>query len=196
MKKRLNKLILILLITITCITCTNSKNNSSKEPNTEHKNMSLTDTSMLKKKLNTKSKIEVCETLGGWLNQSLDQQIVIDSIGLPDKKNQNSLWDATGTYVQQWEYKSKGITLEMESIEEISNKKVMMITIVSPCALTTSQGIGIGSDLKLIQLKYSSQIDKSASDENTIVVGSIYEGTIFTLENNKVVKIFIGASAE
>jgi hypothetical protein len=71
-----------------------------------------------------------------------------------------------------------------------------MITIVSPCALTTSQGIGIGSDLKLIQLKYSSQIDKSASDENTIVVGSIYEGTIFTLENNKVVKIFIGASAE
>jgi hypothetical protein len=140
--------------------------------------------------------VDVNETLGGWLKESLSQRIVIDSLGIPENKNENSYWEATGTYVQQWEYKSKGITLEMESEKEKGNKKVMMITIISPCHLSTSQNIGIGSDVDLIKHKYNNLIDKSSSDKQTIVVGSIFDGTIFTLENNKVIKIFIGASAE
>ena len=46
------------------------------------------------------------------------------------------------------------------------------------------------------QTQYFNLIDVSNSSTNIIVVGSIYGGTVFTLVNGTVNKIFIGASAE
>lgn len=196
MKKQFKRSTLILFAICAIISCTNTKSNSSQIFVAKPENSKDTDSILVINTTSTKAKMVEYETLNGWLKESLDQQIVIDSIGLPESKDKDLYMGAMGSYVQQWNYKSIGITLDMESEQENGNKKVMRITIISPCTLTTSQGIGIGSDLKLIKVKYNSQIDKSASDESTIVVGTIYDGLIFSLESNKVVKMFIGASAE
>lgn len=142
------------------------------------------------------SKVPEEESIDGWLEESVKQQVVIDKIGNPDKKGEDEYWGAIGTYVQNWEYPSLGINLEMESESQGGDKIVRSITIVQPCKFTTSQGISIGSDTKTVKEKYLKLIDASNSDANIIVVGSIYGGTIFTLKDGAVSKIFIGAAAE
>ena len=44
---------------------------------------------------------------------------------------------------------------------------------------------------------YAAEINREESDlPETVVVGSIYGGVVFTMKNGKVVSIFIGAAAE
>jgi mannose/fructose-specific phosphotransferase system component IIA len=84
----------------------------------------------------------------------------------------------------------------MESERQGGVKKVLSIIVVQPCKLTTSQNVGIGSSVKTVREKYNKLIDVSNSSTDFIVVGSIYGGTVFTLKNGVVSKIFIGAAAE
>src|ERR1035437_3434427 len=124
MKTISRKLIFILFSILFSISCTNTKKNSLPNGFPIQKKYKSTDSCSIKDKINSKVNVDVNETLGGWLKELLSQRIVIDSLGIPENKNENSYWEATGTYVQQWEYKSKGITLEMESEKEKGNKKV------------------------------------------------------------------------
>lgn len=176
------------------VSCTNpNKNNTSNVDNPKKNQVVAVDSATQSK--NTSEVIEK-EVIDGWLRESIKQQVVIDKIGNPEKKGEDEYWGATGTYVQNWEYPSLGINLEMESESQGGDKTVRSITIVQPCKFTTSLGIGIGSDTKIVKENYSKLIDASNLDVNTIVVGSIYGGTIFTLKDDAVSKIFIGAAAE
>ncbi len=193
MKKLLKTYSLIFLSMYMIISCSGIQRKSEHKTSTNQK--AKKDT--LAKPTNSfVNKVDTFETLGGWLKLSLNQKNIIDSIGQPDKKSKDEFWEATSTFVQHWEYELKGIELEMESNKENEAKEVMMITIMAPCSLRTSQNIGIGSDINLVKEKYQNLINKSSSDDKEIVVGSIYGGTIFSIENGKVSKIFIGAAAE
>lgn len=183
-KNRFNFQIITLLIVILIFSCQNSS--KSNEINSQE----------LKSKTDTVLDYSESEIIGDWIRQEVDGQVVIDELGLPEQKGEDKYWGATGTYVQNWDYTSLGISFEMESINQNEAKKVFSITIFAPCKLTTSQKVGIGTTKDIVLDKYSSHIDKSNSNENIIVVGSIYGGTIFTLENGVVSKIFIGAIAE
>lgn len=194
MKQIKIKVMVITWSVLLIVSCTNpARNNTSNVDKPKENQVVAIDTT-------TKSKItsEVIEkeVIDGWLKESIKQQIVIDKIGNPEEKGEDEYWGAIGTYVQNWDYPSLGINLEMESESQGADKIVRSITILQPCKFATSQGISIGSDTKIVKEKYLKLIDASNSDANTIVVGSIYGGTIFTLKDGAVSKIFIGAAAE
>jgi hypothetical protein len=136
------------------------------------------------------------EILDQWLKEFIGEKEVIEHLGNPEKRGHIEYWDAVATYVQSWEYPSKGIFLEMESESKNALKTVKSISISRPCTFQTSQGIGIGSDIGLVRDAYQKFIDTEFSDDTILVIGSVYGGTIFEMEENKVVKIFIGAAAE
>ena len=194
--KQINKIkVIVLTLNLLLIaSCTNhAKNNASNVDKPKENQVIAVDTATQPK--NTSEVIEK-EVIDGWLKESIKQQVVIDKIGNPIKKGADEYWDAIGTYVQNWEYPTLGINLEMESESQGGEKTVRSISIFQPCKFTTSQGISIGSDTKIVKEKYLKLIDTSNSDANTIVVGSIYGGTIFTIKDSAVSKIFIGAAAE
>ena len=170
------------------VSCTSNKTSENKNIQ-ENK----PDTPVVSETESPDSELEV---LDGWLKCKTDQQIVINKLGYPEKKNKEVYLGATGTYAQTWSYPTLGIILVMESDDKASEKNVRTIIISKPCKLTTSQGIGINSDSKLVSEIYCKLIDSTQSDSNYIVVGTIYGGTIFNLKNNLVNSIFIGAYAE
>lgn len=139
---------------------------------------------------------EPTDTLDGWLMLGVGEKIVRSRLGVPEDKGENVYWGATGTYNQEWKYPGYGITLGMESDSESGEQHVASITIFSPCEMRTAKDIGIGSDSEEIREKYVEGIDKAFTNEEMIVVGSIYGGVIFYLEAGKVTMIFVGALAE
>lgn len=178
------------LLIISCTSTTKNKTSIVDKPKV---NQVVVDT---KTKSKIASLVNENEVIDGWLMNETKQQIVVNKLGMPESKDEEVYLGSTGTYAQTWEYSSLGISLVMESENQGGDKNVRSITIVQPCKLSTSQGISIGSDTKIVKEKYLKLIDASNSDANSIVVGSIYGGTIFTLKDGVVSKIFIGAAAE
>lgn len=115
----------------------------------------------------------------------------------PDIRGPIHLLPAIGSYVQEWDYQNLGITLEMASDDSLGLKRVLSVSATTPCSLSTKKGIKIGSDISSVEKAYENFKNKENSKENTsFVAGSIYGGLVFSIENGKVSKIFIGASAE
>jgi hypothetical protein len=124
---------------------------------------------------------------------------LIKRFGQPDSMGATQMSEASGAYVQKWEYRQAGMKLEMESPDSLGQKHVASIEAVFPCTLSTKKGIKIGSQLADVEKEYGDFEDKENGEGKTntsFVAGSIYGGIIFSLENEKVTKIFIGASAE
>lgn len=136
------------------------------------------------------------EILDNWLKLYIGEKEIVSKIGNPESKSKIEYWDATGTFVQTWHYASIGISLEMESESKNASKTIRSISIVYPCTFMTSRQIGIGSLSAMVKERYSGLVDLDFSDDTIIVVGSIYNGTIFEVENDSVTKIFIGSIAE
>ena len=140
--------------------------------------------------------VQTVEVLDNWLGINIDEQLVLSKLGAPDSLGVDEYWDALGAYIQKWEYKKEGICLEMESNEQGSLKHIFSIMIKSPCKMKTQQVVGIGSLRDDIEKIYNSVIDRDNTCDSIIVVGSIYEGSIFYFKNNSVNQLFIGALAE
>ncbi len=131
------------------------------------------------------------------LNNSLLDIDVISFLGEPDEKSEIVVWEADGFEHQSWEYKSKGIRLDLiknDNAQQIVNS----IRLFSPCTLKTSRGIGIGSSKEVVLQEYKDEVqlglDEGESDK--IIVGTVYGGIIFTLDGDSVISIYIGASVE
>lgn len=116
-------------------------------------------------------------------------------LGTPSDMSSNEIWGADGEYHQTYNYKELGIELDMIGDNDES-KKVNMITINKPCNYKTSRNIHIGSNVSDLKIAYRQYYNKDYSDNETFVAGSIYGGVIFTLKNDVVESIFIGAGAE
>ena len=193
MKNLIRKIIMIRFILL-CFSC-NDPSVSRHTPQVEDvvKNQALTkDTPLIKKDLATGEQ----EILGAWLKESIDEERLIAHLGKAEKRGVDEYWAALGMYMQEWEYTSLGIKLEMESKSKNGNKRVYSILIQSPCTLKTSKGIGVGSDEKMLRTEYRGWIDEGSSTAESIVVGSLYGGTVFSMKNGVVSKIFIGPVAE
>jgi hypothetical protein len=118
-------------------------------------------------------------------------------IGKPDSKGKETEWDAIGEWVQEWRFKSQGLTLQMASASKGGAKTVLTITAGAPSKLATTRGIHIGSTIAEVTKAYGKVQDKEGSvPGKTLVAGSVYGGVIFTFSGGKVSQIFIGASAE
>jgi hypothetical protein len=118
-------------------------------------------------------------------------------LGQPESKSKAEEWGADGLMHQDWVYKSKGVKLNMDNNTGKDKQTIFSITITSPCTYKTKKNIGIGSTYKEVMTAYEKDVDKSASDNKTITVGSIYGGIIFTFnKKDEVETVFIGAAAE
>lgn len=122
---------------------------------------------------------------------------LVKLLGEAEAKGKDTLWDATGDWVQEWNYPAKGLTLAMASTKKGGAKTLLSLTATIPCDLATARGIKIGSSEADVRKAYGKIEDKESSvaGEN-FVAGSIYDGVMFTFKKGKVVQIFIGAAAE
>ncbi|MDF2803222.1 MAG: hypothetical protein K0S61_3125 [Anaerocolumna sp.] len=131
------------------------------------------------------------------LNNSSTDIDVVNLLGAPENKTEPIVWGADGLEHQTWYYSLKGIELGFIKDEE-NNKVIFSINLQSPCTLKTSRGIGIGSRKDEVLKAYKNEInpEENGTDASVIVVGSIYGGLVFVLDNDLVASIFIGAAAE
>jgi hypothetical protein len=132
----------------------------------------------------------------GTLKLEMKSEEVIRLLGEPASKSKLEEWGADGLQHQDWNYKDKGLVLNMNQDPEKPGLSLFSITAISPAILKTSRNIGIGSTYEEVNQRYSQVIDKSASDQNTVTLGSIYGGIILNFKAGKVDKIFVGAAAE
>lgn len=200
-KKEMNKVIRNLLIfSSICLLTLSCKNTKTEEKNKQ----TIVQDSIVAIENNTDkdsdkqsdSGFELMRTESlGELKLELGTTKIIELFGEPEEKTKPEIWEVDGEYRQDWKYSTKGIELTLKG-EFDSTRTVEMITIKKPCELKTKKQIGIGSEYEKVQSAYMNKIDKSASNTQTLVVGSIYGGLIFNFEDKKVKSIFIGASAE
>jgi hypothetical protein len=195
------KTFFLFLILILTFSCTNQRDNSSNSIYINNQQL-FTDsikTVKLKDSLNNIDSIQnvyINEVIDGWLSEGIDQNILIKKLGNNIDKGNDESWEATGTYIQEWNYASIGVFLNMESNNLDDIKRVYSIRLKKPCTYKTSKGILIGSDKNDILQEYKNSINYEESDDKYIVVGYYIDCIIFTIENNKVSEIFIGPAAE
>lgn len=129
------------------------------------------------------------------LGQTASQTTAL--VGKPESKGKDTLWEATGEWVQEWRFKSAGLKLNMASESKGGAKTLASITATASCKLVTARGIQIGSSIADVTKAYGKFHDKEQSIAGkTFVAGSVYGGVIFTFKDGKVSEIFIGAAAE
>ncbi len=133
----------------------------------------------------------------GKLSYGQKAESVTALLGKPESKGKDTLWEATGEWVQEWRYTAQGLKLNMASDAKNGPKTVMTLTATAPCALATARGIRIGSSIAEVTKAYKNVQDKEMSVPGTsFVAGSIYGGVIFSFKDGKVSQIFVGAAAE
>lgn len=189
----MNKVSLYLLIfscfCLLTLSCKNTKTEEKYKPTNVQYSTLVTEN-------NTDNGFELMRTESlGELKLELGTTKIEQLFGEPELKTTSEIWEVDGEYRQVWRYPTKGIELTLKG-EFDSTRIVEMITIKKPCELKTKKLIGIGSEYEIVQSAYKDKIDKTASNTETIIVGSVYGGLIFNFENKKVKSIFIGASVE
>ncbi len=122
----------------------------------------------------------------------------ISVLGSPASTSKATVWGADGQLHSDWDYKTKGLVVNISAdpMNENNTKMVFSITAKAPCSYKTSRGIGIGSSYDEVTAAYKNAIDQSSSDPTLITVGSVYGGIIFSFKDSKVETIFYGAAAE
>lgn len=123
---------------------------------------------------------------------------VIRALGEPDSRSKAEEWGADGLLHEDWTWKEKGLVLNFssEKAKAETTRTVFSITANAPCTFKTRAGMGIGSTASEIQEAYKRDINPEESSNEQITVGSIYGGIIFTIKNDKVTTVFLGAAAE
>ena len=122
----------------------------------------------------------------------------LKALDKPDSKSTPVEWGADALMHEDWTWTGKGLVLNMSSEKDnpSATRSVFSVTAGAPCRFTTAAGIGIGSTYDEILAAYPRDINKEESNREQVTVGSVYGGIIFTLRDNKVFRIFLGAAAE
>lgn len=130
------------------------------------------------------------------LGQSYSE--ILTLLGNPEAIANTGEWAADGLMHEDWVWEKKGILAGMawEKTQGETSKVIFSITAMAPCTLKTKRGMGIGSNYAEVLETYKKDIDPEATGKTQITVGSIYGGIIFTFDNGKVSRIFLGAAAE
>lgn len=138
----------------------------------------------------------------GALETGQSTQEVEKLLGPPSQKGDDDFMPATGAYYVFWSYKKEGIGLMFSASEKKSPRTLGQISIYPPSKLKTQRGIGIGSTRAEAEVAYEKpaypreKVDSDESDDGRVIVGSIYGGLVFYIEDGLVSGIFLGASAE
>ncbi|MCF8383612.1 MAG: hypothetical protein K9G39_08495 [Chlorobium sp.] len=138
----------------------------------------------------------------GPLRLGLPAGELLQVLGKPEEKSERNVWGADGAEHQSWRYVAQGIVLGMIAEGAANKQQIDGITISVPCRFRTTRDIGIGSSREAVLEAYRKEIAQSSGDsavgisDDTVIAGSVYGGVVFTIKDNKVSGIFIGAGAE
>jgi hypothetical protein len=195
-KNQMKNILTIAGITIIMISCNAGKKEEEAKTNKDTAIVAVPDTANQQLQKNTTSSDADLVAVGD-ISLGLTQSKLIELLGQPDSKGKSEEWGADGLVHQDWVYKAKGITLNMDQNINLADQTIFSIRITKPCNFKTKRNIGIGSTYKEVMAAYEKEIDKTATDTVTITVGSLYGGIIFNFnKGNKVETVFIGAAAE
>lgn len=158
---------------------------------------------LLKDDVSTTSELEYAL---GPLSLGMSTDAVVKALGEPDSRGQVILEEATGEYVQDWDYEDEGLELSMYSGSKDGEQVLGAIFAIAPCTLKTPRGVGLGSAFSEVGSAYARfSAPKWEHGEDSFVAGSIYGGVIFNEgkaegtdadDPTVVTSIFIGAAAE
>ncbi len=138
----------------------------------------------------------------GPLRLGLPAGQVLKALGKPYEKSECEVWAADGAEHQQWRYPAQGIVLGMIAEGAGNVQQIDAITISAPCRFRTTRDMGIGSGRRAVLEAYRKEIAQPSGDSavgisnDAVIAGSVYGGVVFTIKDNKVTGVFIGAGAE
>ena len=122
---------------------------------------------------------------------------IVTLLGQPEKEEKTEYQGYDGRWHQSVSYLSKGISLQISSMEEKGEYLIQEVSIFSPFSGKTAKGIGIGSSENEVRAAYNDMINPDDSSEHAIVLGSVYWGAHFHLSDEGIVEsITFGADAE
>ena len=135
------------------------------------------------------------ESIGG-LSLGLDEAAVTGILGQPDEATDPEEWGSDGLMHKNFTYKDLGIDIGL--VDNSGAFVIFSVSVTAPYDGATSEGIRIGSTEAEVVAAYGNHIntEDSAVLENSIVVGSIFEGLVFNMASGSVETMFLGASAE
>jgi hypothetical protein len=163
-------------------------------PGTQKKQACLITQWEKQKKSVSKIKQEVTSELLGKLKLGLTAMEVTALLGSPDSKSKAQEEAATGYILSEWEWKQEGVSCSIDSSGK--KKTVIFLSVQAPFKGKTTCGIGIGSSVEQMKRVYGKYFDTDSTSKNNYIVGSIYGGINFSIKNNKIYQISIGAFAE
>lgn len=142
------------------------------------------------------SKIDI-ESLGP-LKLGQPAADVLKILEAPSQKSKPVEWGADGLLHEDWKWTAEALELNFSSEKGAAagTQQLFSITASEPNTFKTNANIGIGSSRADIEAAYQKDINKEESTKEQVVVGSVYGGILFTLRNDKVIHIFVGAAAE
>lgn len=133
----------------------------------------------------------------GAISYRLSESELISLLGEPESTAETVIWGADGLSHTDWNYPSKGLWINMAKQPDDVEASVFSIHAKAPCDLATQRGIKIGDSKTSVLKAYPNEYNTEDSRIfGNIVLGSIYGGIVFGIENDVVTSIFIGASAE
>lgn len=113
------------------------------------------------------------------------------------EKGRDELWEATGEYVQSWEYPEAGLKLQMAAAERKGARRVLAVQVAAPGKGLTERGVKLGATEAEVRKHFGAWEDRESGEPGRqFVAGTPYGGLIFTFANGKVTGIFLGAAAE
>jgi hypothetical protein len=133
------------------------------------------------------------ESLGS-LRFGLNTTQVELALGAPEHRSAVVEQEADARYVTTWTWPAQGVSVEFAGDGPSGPFEVQALSICAPSRLRTARGIGLGADPAAIARAYGP--DRTQVKDDVVVVGSVYGGLRFELEQGAVRAIFIGASAE
>jgi PBP1b-binding outer membrane lipoprotein LpoB len=139
------------------------------------------------------------EALGS-LKTGLTAKEVLTLLKAPEKKGTIQEEEATGLFVQTWDYPTLGVSLQMASETKKGAQSINSLSLAAPSTYKTKRGIGIGGTLAALKSAYQNAMSKEDLDrtdpEGSYLAGSVYGGLSFQLKGGQISEIFMGAMAE
>ena len=132
------------------------------------------------------------ETIGA-LKLRMNEAGVKAALGAPKSKSKPIEEGATGNWVSDWSW--PGVRLKMASPKKAGPFVIDAIEITAPSTLATSRGIKIGSTRNEVAKAYPKSDEETNDPKKQFLVGSVYGGLLFELDNDKVANMFLGAMA-
>ena len=122
---------------------------------------------------------------------------IVTLLGQPEKEEEAQYQEYDGKWHQSVVYMSKGISLQLRSMEEKGEYLTQKVSVFSPFSGKSAEGIGIGSSENEVRATYNDMINPDESSEKVIILGSVYWGVHFHFSDEDVVEsITFGADAE